>query len=105
MDNYARKVLVGYYFKGVRNTGSKELRASPLSSCAERGNMRLVKAHWNMAFLDEFSLFPNGDHDDIVDATSGAFHKLTERQPLGGGCVDNIYDNRTKGNWSRSRSW
>jgi hypothetical protein len=35
-------------------------------------------------------LFPCGAHDDIVDATSGAFSKLTEHVPLGGGVVPRV---------------
>ena len=62
----------------ARATGSKELRANPLSSAAEQGNVRLIRASWNRDFLDEFELFPGGAHDDIVDAANGAFSKLTE---------------------------
>jgi predicted phage terminase large subunit-like protein len=92
IDNYARKVLIGYSFhKGVKNTGSKELRANPLSSAAEQGNVRLVRASWIRDFLDEFELFPVGAHDDQVDASSGVFNKLTEHVPLGGGVVPSIF--------------
>jgi len=88
IDHYARKVLLGYTFRGIKTTGSKEIRSNPLSSAAELGNVKLVQAHWNRAFLDEFEVFPEGAHDDIVDATSGAYSKLTETIPLGGGGVD-----------------
>ena len=90
IDNYARKVLLGYSLRGERITGSKELRANPLSSAAELGNVKLVRGSWNRAFLDEFELFPIGAHDDIVDATSGAFRKIVEPIPLGGICVDRV---------------
>ena len=93
IDRYARSVLLGFPFWGVKTTGSKELRANPLSSAAEQGNVKLVQAHWNRAFLDEFEVFPEGTHDDIVDATSGAYNKLTETVPLGGSGVPSMFGN------------
>ena len=38
--------------------------------------MKLVRGRWNSAYLDELCTFPAGAHDDMVDASSGAFHKL-----------------------------
>ena len=67
--NYAR-LLAGFRFrKGVRNTGSKEVRAGPFSSAAEHGNVKLVKSGWNRDFLDEIETFPMGYHDDQVART------------------------------------
>jgi phage terminase large subunit-like protein len=40
------------------------------------GNVRLVGGAWNSAYLDELCAFPEGPHDDQVDASSGAFAKL-----------------------------
>ncbi len=77
IDSYARRVLVGYNFKGVPSTGPKEVRAQPVSAAAEAGNIKLVRGLWNSVFLDEVSMFPNGDHNDIVDVLSGAFTDLT----------------------------
>lgn len=76
VDYYARQVLKGYSFWGVKTTGPKQERATPVSSAAEAGNVKLVQASWNGAFLDEFEAFPEGLHDDQVDAVSGAFLKL-----------------------------
>ena len=84
IDNYSR-LLAGFRFrKGVRSTGSKEVRAGPFSSAAEHGNVKLVKAAWNREFLDELELFPMGAHDDQVDAASGAYVKLVESPPVCG---------------------
>jgi len=77
IDNYRRRVLAGYTFRGDKVTGSKEERANPVSSQAEAGNIRLVRGTWIGAYLDEVSQFPGGSHDDQVDATSGAFSKLS----------------------------
>lgn len=81
IDYYARQVLKGYSFWGVRTTGSKQERATPVSSAAEAGNIKLVNGKWINAFLDEFEAFPQGMHDDQVDAVSGAFQQL--RKPVG----------------------
>lgn len=69
--------LMGWDAKGIRSTGSKVSRASPLSSYAEAGNIRMVRGDWNQAFLDELTLFPVGKHDDMCDAVSGAFSELS----------------------------
>jgi predicted phage terminase large subunit-like protein len=76
ISHYQRNILVGFVFKGVRPTGAKETRAAPVASAAEAGNVVMVRAPWNKDYLDEMSLFPNGAHDDQVDATSGAFHEI-----------------------------
>jgi predicted phage terminase large subunit-like protein len=76
IDGYQRRVLTGYSFRGVRSTGPKELRANPVSSAAEAGNVLLVRGAWIGAFLDEAEAFPGGAHDDQVDAVSGAIGML-----------------------------
>lgn len=73
IDHYARTVLVGYDFKGVKSTGSKVLRASPVSSAAEGRRVKVVRGAWNGDFFDELEAFPNVEHDDQVDGLSGAF--------------------------------
>lgn len=70
------KMLAGYVCQVDRVTGDKETRARPLAAQAEVGNVCLLQAEWNRAFADEASVFPNGRHDDQVDAASGAFNKL-----------------------------
>jgi len=77
IDYYARTVLKGYSVRGNKETGSKTLRANPVSSAAERGNIKLLERHWNNDLLDELTLFPTkGCHDDQIDALSGAFRML-----------------------------
>jgi len=73
---YYARVLLGYNFHGFRNTGSKEVRANPVSSQAEAGNIKLVRGNWIGPFLDEAESFPMGDHDDQVDAVAGAFEHI-----------------------------
>jgi predicted phage terminase large subunit-like protein len=80
-DRYARVVLKGFDFKGVRSTGDKVERAGPISAAAEAKNVKLVKGNWDMkGFLDELVSFPEGEHDDRVDTLSGAFFDL-QRPP------------------------
>jgi predicted phage terminase large subunit-like protein len=61
-----------------RPTGSKESRADPVASQMEVGNVRIVRGEWNQPFLDELLSFPQGEHDDQVDALSGAFAALSK---------------------------
>lgn len=58
-------------------TGTKEARADALASAASLGRVKIVKGAWNRAFMDELVVFPNGKHDDQVDAASMAFNKLS----------------------------
>jgi len=77
IDHYARKVLVGYNFKGIRSTGSKVSRAAALSTAAEQSNFFILNDWFAGALIDEMVLFPmEGAHDDQVDAVSGAYNTL-----------------------------
>lgn len=61
-------------------TGSKEIRAEPLASATEAGNVCLAPddpdAPWHDAFRLEAADFPFSKHDDRVDSASGAYNKL-----------------------------
>lgn len=70
---YLTRELAGYNVKSSPETGSKELRAEPLAAQVNVGNVLMVKGPWNAALLDEMRVFPNGTHDDQVDALSRAF--------------------------------
>jgi predicted phage terminase large subunit-like protein len=76
IDYYARNVLKGYNFKGVKTTGSKAERAAPVATAAEQHNIFIVNGEYVSSFLDELEAFPIGSHDDQVDALSGAFEQL-----------------------------
>jgi predicted phage terminase large subunit-like protein len=82
IHNYVTRVLPEFTARGQRATGSKVVRAGPVSSQAEVGNIRLLRGGWIPEFLDELEAFPLGGHDDQVDALSGAFMRLRgARQP------------------------
>jgi predicted phage terminase large subunit-like protein len=70
------RMLAGFPVRADRVTGSKQVRAEPFASQAEAGNVRLVRGAWNGAWLEELCVFPNGRHDDQVDASSAAFTAL-----------------------------
>lgn len=83
IDHYRREVLNGYDFRADKVTGSKMERARPLSAAAEAGNVSLVRGAWNESFLDELCAFPEGGHDDQVDAASGALSHARKRFLVG----------------------
>lgn len=71
------KTLKGYPIKAIPVTGKKEVRALPASAQAGIGNIKLLKAPWNKAFLTEVSGFPLAAHDDIVDTLSDLVEELS----------------------------
>lgn len=76
IDHLRRNVLGNYTFYAERSTGSKLERARPLSARAEAGDILLLEADWNEAFLQEIASFTgdNKMHDDQVDALALAWH-------------------------------
>ena len=82
IDHYARDILQGYAFTGIKSTGSKTVRAQPLSAAVQNGNVKIYKdCQWIEDALYELVAFPTkGIHDDIVDALSGAFTQLNVTQ-------------------------
>ncbi len=78
IDHYARHVLKGYTFTSERVTGSKIVRAQPLSAASANGNVKLARnTLWATELLYELEQFPNVTHDDQVDSMSGAFNFLS----------------------------
>lgn len=71
-----RKLLTGFPAHADRVTGSKDVRMRPMISQAEGKRIKLVRAPWNAAWLNELCLIPNGKYRDQADAASGAFDKL-----------------------------
>lgn len=79
VDQYARYVLPGYDFMGIRATGDKVTRARPFAAAVANGNVRIIRGPWLTAWMDELSSFPEAcDHDDQVDSAVGAFTHLAE---------------------------
>jgi predicted phage terminase large subunit-like protein len=76
ISHYARNVLFGYNFHGVKPGTDKVTRAMAFSAAAEHGMVHLVRGQWNHEFLDEITGFPQVAHDDQVDGATGAFGGL-----------------------------
>lgn len=74
--NQLVSMLAGFTVKTSPESGDKEVRAEPVASQAEAGNIFLVRGTWNEPFLEEMSKFPNSDFKDQADATSRAFAEL-----------------------------
>ena len=78
VDQYARYIVPGYDFIGLRATGDKVTRARPFAAALANGNVRAVRGAWLTDWLDELSSFPEAcNHDDQVDSATGAFTHLT----------------------------
>lgn len=73
--------LQGFTVKHSLESGSKELRAEPLASQLDVGNVYLVRAPWNKDFIDEAANFPRGQFKDRVDAASRMYSNLVRRKP------------------------
>lgn len=54
-------------------SGDKATRFSPVSARHSTGAVRVLRGPWNKAFHEELEGFPEGKHDDLVDATSDAY--------------------------------
>lgn len=72
---------VGIACYSERPTGKKEIRAEPLASKAEAGNVVLCPGEWRDDFRLEAAHFPTGSHDDQVDAAAGMDAKLSAPAP------------------------
>ncbi|WP_297389790.1 phage terminase large subunit [Acidiferrobacter sp.] len=77
---YLVRRLAGHHVFSAPVTGDKQTRALPFAAQVNVGNVVLVRAPWNRAFLDELDAFPTGPHDDQVDATASAFSRLIAKE-------------------------
>ncbi|MFN3652344.1 MAG: phage terminase large subunit [Armatimonadota bacterium] len=73
------RLLEGFPCRTERATGDKQSRADPFAAQVEAGRVRLVEGAWNSPYREELAAFPLGEHDDQVDASSGAFNRLAGR--------------------------
>ena len=73
---YLTRALSGFSVNTSPESGDKITRAEPLAAQINVGNVMLLRAEWNDKFIDEMRMFPNGAHDDQVDAASRAFEAL-----------------------------
>ena len=71
-----KNIIRGYPVKVVKPTKDKVTRALPASAEAENNRIKIIRADWIGAFLDELENFPDGTHDDIVDTLSDLVDEL-----------------------------
>ena len=79
-SHYVRRVLSGYSVAADRVTGPKVERAKPLAAAIANGLVTTADAPWVDALKAELFAFPEGAHDDQVDAIAGAMSRLLSRQ-------------------------
>lgn len=77
------KLLSGFDIAGIVQTGDKVVRAAPLSAQVSVGNVAIYigkpgepRHAWVEPLLEELEAFPEGDHDDQVDATAQGFNAM-----------------------------
>ena len=58
------KLLAGYPVTALPVSGNKETRSGALSAQWHAGNVYILRADWNAAYLSEMNDFPKGNHDD-----------------------------------------
>lgn len=68
----------GYSVVAKPVSGDKVTNAEPFAAQVNIGNVVMVEGEWNTAYKDELRVFPNGKHDDQVDASSQAFNELND---------------------------
>lgn len=74
---YYARLLSGWDFRGEPAQKNKFQRATPFMNMVGQHRVCLLRGEWNTSFLDECELFPDGVHDDQVDAASGLLQDLT----------------------------
>ena len=72
------QLLTAYTFTPIEVHRDKLTRALPVVSRSEQGKFAVVRAPWNQRYIDELCAFPESDHDDQVDATSGGMTLLSK---------------------------
>lgn len=83
ISHYRRNLLFRYMFRGVRSTGSKEVRATVFSAAVSNHRFFVVDGPWTNDFIRECEMFPNvAWHDDQVDAVSGGMQKVKGKRRI-----------------------
>lgn len=73
---YLTRMLQGYTVKTSPESGDKLTRAEPFAAQVNVGNVKMLKGAWNEGLINEMRLFPNGSHDDRIDACSRAYAEI-----------------------------
>ena len=83
-----------------RLPGDKSAKSADLEPCFEAGLVHVYRpgcARWLDEWTRHFEEFPNGDHDDFVDATAVMFHASASSRASVGRVVNPGYQARGRG--------
>lgn len=78
---YLVRKLAGYAVTAEPVSGDKVTMAEPFAAQVNVGNVMMLRAEWNAAYIAELRFFPNGVNDDQVDGCSQAFLGLQTGGP------------------------
>ena len=70
--------LARYDVHADRPSSDKPSRARPLAAAIGNGILEIADGPWRAAFINEAVGFPRGEHDDQVDAVSGAYAQCVD---------------------------
>ena len=79
--------LHGFQIWGYPVDTDKVTRALPYAAKCAAGTVHVMNRHWTQSYVEELTSFPNGAHDDQVDASSGAWAMLDGMAVLTGQVV------------------
>ena len=75
--------MAGHNVKIYGISGDKVTRAEPFAAQWQAGNVDVLAGDWNDMYFNELEQFPDGPHDDMVDASADAFTEVVEgRKPM-----------------------
>jgi len=98
------RMLQGFDYEGVTIGKDKIIRSRPYRSQCKAGNVYLLRADWNEAYLTELCGFPTASKDDQVDGSSCAFNALVgDPIPQSEGTWGSKKRREERRKWARAR--
>ena len=94
-------MLAGFNARAEVQSGSKEIRAEPLSAQVERGNLYVLNRTWAKPLIEEMRFFPRSKYKDQVDAASSAFNRLAVLSRAKKRHLALVVDSEKQTNWAR----
>lgn len=82
VGNVRQGLLTGNLVRGLYATGDKVTRAKNPAGRAREGRIYLVNGPWVTDFLSESGAFPEGDHDDQIDALANGMIALEREHTM-----------------------
>lgn len=76
-----RPELHNFSIKNIAPDKDKYTRALPFAARWGEGLVYIMRRAWTDTYIEEMCAFPNGGHDDQVDASSGAWAMLDTNKP------------------------